>query len=132
MANDVGKRNSKDGGGEVRSILSPDQHEDKGSIDHKVYSNQPVGPGELVTVTVDGFGLIDYGKNKLDNTEESVEEEHHVEEGGGDTLEEEQSLNNAVMDTHENKVAVQRYTFRNRNQMTVQVNTQLDTLNIYS
>lgn len=102
--------------GDVRSIFSSNTLEDKLSVDNKVYT-QPVASGELVTVTVDGFGAINYGGSKNLPCEESFGEEEQQRIGEGDQLEE-QSVDIGPTD---NMVIIQRYTFTNRNQMTVQV-----------
>lgn len=108
--------------GDVRSIFSHELSE-KLSVAHKAYT-EPVVSGELVTVTVDGFGVIDYRIPKTECDPEG-EEEHmfNEERGDGDFLEE-QSVAESVATA--SKVVIQRYTFTNKNQMTVQVRIRID------
>lgn len=95
------------GNGDVLSIFSHPLSE-KLSVINKEYREPSIPIADLVTVTVDGFGAFDYRQTKKKTFPEEFENEE------GEEGEEE-------LDDNENKVIIQRYTFTNKNQMTVQV-----------
>lgn len=115
MANAPNSRASEING-DVHSIFSSHTLNDKLSVANKSYPEAAAGLN-LVTVTVDGFGAIDYRQTaRKDVCQEEGEEELSVREEGGGDFAEEQSVDN-----NGDKIIIQRYTFTNRNQMTVQV-----------